>query len=386
MAGLTIEDLQTGYNGPDAGAGFLYPPEGVPGVASVPLQVSLNSVQQHLWQHHNVLGEMKRAFDEQMSILQLHHQQQVDDLRAEQQRFRQDNLTLQGRLHLSPGMPPPSLASKLDCPPFGSDDEGMDVKVGLHEFHTWRVQVVAWYAECVQPLSTKNVQVFTKLRGRAAQVVTSKVMLDQLCGEQGLERFYGGDCADNIVQAVTELLGCRKGDLDMLAWSNRLDHLAYCFANFGIGLDDCFTGMLALLGSGLNKDQRAMVVASTGRFLGSQNIVLAMQQLFRSEASSIRADCMYGAGKPGNKTPTDADATRHRDKSRVPCWRRGQRGHVQCDCPKKNSSSSASDGAFLMQSVENEAVGVSPSLVATDRGAGNVQFVVGHLTESLVTD
>ena len=80
MAGLTIEDLQTGYTGPDAGGGFLYPPEGVPGVAPVPLQASLNSLQQHLWQHHNVLGEMKCAFDEQMSTLQLHHQRQVDDL------------------------------------------------------------------------------------------------------------------------------------------------------------------------------------------------------------------------------------------------------------------------------------------------------------------
>ena len=129
-----------------------------------------------------------------------------------------------------------------------------------------------------------------------------------------------------------------------------------------------------------------MVVVSTGRSLGLQNVLLAMRQLFPSEASSMRTDCMYGAGKSGNKTPTDADAARQRDKSRVTCWRCGQRGHVQRDCPKKNSSSSASDGALLAQTVEGEAPGVSTSPVATHGRAGNVLSVVGHVPDWLATD
>ena len=59
----------------------------------------------------------------------------------------------------------------------------------------------------------KNIHAFTKLKGRAARVVTLKLSLNQLRQEQRLaillgvlEWAYGGDSADNILQAVTELL------------------------------------------------------------------------------------------------------------------------------------------------------------------------------------
>ena len=162
--------------------------------------------------------------------------------------------------------------SRLDCPTFGSEDEAVDSKLGLHEFHAWCVQVVAWHAESTLAVWTRNVQAFTKLRGRAARVVAAKMSLDALRSDQRfqgllgiLEWAYGGDTADNILQVG--LLECKRGDSDMLTWINRLDMLVYRLANFGIVLDERFSGTLALLKSNLNADQQAMVVASTGRSL-----------------------------------------------------------------------------------------------------------------------
>ena len=173
--------------------------------------------------------------------------------------------------------------SKLDCPSFGSDDEQTDMKLGLHDYHTWRVQEMAWYAETGQSGSAKHVQLFTRLRGRAARVATEKISLDQLRSDQGLylllqvlEWAYGGASADDVLQAVTELLECRRGASDMLTRMNRLDILVYRLGNFGIGVHDRFTGALALLNSGLKKDQRAMVVASTGRTLNLSNVLVVI--------------------------------------------------------------------------------------------------------------
>ena len=69
-----------------------------------------------------------------------------------------------------------------------------------------------------------------------------------------LEWAYGGNSADNILQAVTALLECRKGDRDMLSWITQIDHLVYRLANLGVRLDERFTGTIVMLNSGLNTD------------------------------------------------------------------------------------------------------------------------------------
>ena len=193
---------------------------GVP-LGPIDLAASVNSLQQNLVQHNQILGAMKNAFDEQMGVMQHTHAQELQQLQHEQQRLHQDNINLHHRLGASPGTSS-STALGSDCPSFGSEDGGADMKIGLHEFHTWRVQAMAWYSECTMTVSAKNVHAFTKLKGRAAHVVTAKLSLDQLRHDQGfpmllevLEWAYGGDSADNILQAVTDLLDCRKGDRDI---------------------------------------------------------------------------------------------------------------------------------------------------------------------------
>ena len=234
---------------------------------------------------------MKQAFDAQVLSLQ-----------AEQQRVQQDNVHLLDRLNTLPTPMSSGSPWRLDCPTFGSEHEAVDSKLGLHEFHACRVQVVAWHAESTLAVSTCNVQVFTKLRGRAAHVVAAKVPLDSLRTDQGfqgllgiLEWAYGADTAVNILQAVVGLLECKRGDSDMLTWMNRLDMLVYRLANFGIVLDERLSGMLALLNSNLNADQRAMVVASTGRSLVFSQVLVAVRQLFPGGSTSRLIDCMFGA-------------------------------------------------------------------------------------------
>ena len=204
-------------------------------------------------------------------------------LQAEQQRVPQGNVHLLHRLNTLPGLLSSRSPSRLDCPTFGSEDETADSKLGLHEFHAWRVKVVAWHAESTLAVSTRNVQVFTKLRGRAARIVAAKMPRDALSTNQGfqgllgiLECAYGADTADNLLQAVVGLLECRRGDSDMLTWINRVDMLVYRLQTFGIVLDERFSGTLALLNSNRNADQRAMVVASTGRSLVFSQVLVAI--------------------------------------------------------------------------------------------------------------
>ena len=64
-----------------------------------------------------------------------------------------------------------------------------------------------------------------------------------------LEWAYGGDTADNELQAVFGLLDCKRSDSDMLSWINRQDMLVHRLANFGIVLDERLSGTLALLNS-----------------------------------------------------------------------------------------------------------------------------------------
>ena len=91
----------------------------------------------------------------------------------------------------------------------------------------------------------------------------------------------------------------------------RLDILVYRLGNFGIGIDDRFTGALALLNSGLNKDLQVTVVASTGRTLNLSNVLVAMRQLFPSSAQLDRVDVLYGAGKDTRmRTPTQKAGAR----------------------------------------------------------------------------
>ena len=174
-------------------------------------------------------------------------------------------------------------------------------------------------------------------------MVTAKLLLDQLQQDQGflmllglLVLVYGGDSADNMVQVVTELLDCKRGDRDMLSWITNLDHLVYRLGNLGVTLDEWLAGTLALLKSGLNRDQRAMVMASTGRSLQLPNILLVIGQLFPEGSPMQRADVLFGAGRIPTKTPTkNGGAPKGGGSKRVTCWHGGERGHVQRDCPKK---------------------------------------------------
>ena len=160
MARLTLDDLDPTYT-PGAGPSghtLLYPPDGVTGIALVDLNTSMGTLQRQLFQQNQVLHDMKQAFDAPVLSLQ-----------AEQQRVQQDNVHLLHRLNTLPTPMSSGSPSRLDCPTFGSEDEAVDSKLGLHEFHVWRVQVVAWHAESMLAVSTRNVQVFTKLGGHAAR-------------------------------------------------------------------------------------------------------------------------------------------------------------------------------------------------------------------------
>ena len=175
------------------------------------------------------------------------------------------------------------------------------------------MQVVGWHAESTLALSTRNVQVPMKLRGRAARVVAAKMPLDALRTDKGfqgllgiLEWAYGGDTADNILQAVVGLLMCKRGYSDMLTWINRLDMLVYRLAKFGIVSNNCFSGTLALLNSNLNANKRAMVVASRGRSLTFSQVLVAIQQLFPGGSTWRPMDFIFGAEvqrRGNNKTP-----------------------------------------------------------------------------------
>ena len=229
MAGLTDDDLDPTY-APGAGASghtLLSPPDGVTGITPVDLNTSMGTLQRQLFQQNQVLHNMKQAFDAQVLSLQ-----------ASQQRVQQDHVHLLHRLNTVPNSLSSESPSRLACPTFGSEDKTVDIKLALHKFHAWRVKVVAWHAESTLAVSTRNVQVFTKLRGRAACVVAVNMPLDALRTDQGfqgllpiLEWAYGGDTADNILQAVVGLLECKRGDSDMLTWINRLDMLVYRLAS-----------------------------------------------------------------------------------------------------------------------------------------------------------
>ena len=216
-----MDDLNTG--GPP---GYLYPPEGVGHAVPPPInmQMSIHSMQQNLVLQNQAIHQMKTAFDAQMQNMQAEYMNQLHGVRQEELRVQQENQLLHQRLQQLPPATSGSLStSKLDCPSFGSDDEQMDMKLGLHHYHTWWVQAMAWYAESGQSGLAKQVQLFTRLRGRAARVATAKISLDQLHSHQGLdlplgvfEWAYGADSANIVLQAVTELLECRRGASDML--------------------------------------------------------------------------------------------------------------------------------------------------------------------------
>ena len=199
-----MDDLNTG--GP---SDYFYPPEGVGHdvLPPIDMQTSIHSMQHNLVLQNQAIHQMKTAFDTQMQNMQAEYMNQLNGVRQEQLRVQQENQLLQQRLRNVPPMSSGSLStSKLDCPSFGSDDEQTDMKLGLHDYHTWRVQAMAWYAESGQSGSAKHVQLFTRLRGRAARVATAKISLDQLRSDQGLhlllgllEWDYGGDSADNVL-------------------------------------------------------------------------------------------------------------------------------------------------------------------------------------------
>ena len=311
------------------------------------------------------------------------HAQKLQRLQHEQQHLHQDNLNLHNRLGALPGTSS-STVLRIDCQLFGSEDGSADMKIGLHEFHTWRVQAMAWYSECMMTVSAKNVQPFTKLRGRAARVVTAKLSLDQLRHDQGfpmlledLEWAYGSDSADNILQAVTDLLDCRRGDRDMLSPITQIDHLVYRLANLGVRLDERFTSPIAILNPRLNRDQRAMVVASKGVSLQLQSVLVAICQLFPGN-STDRVDVMYGDDQTSGKTPTEN--VNGPTWKRVTYWRRRQRGHIQCGCPQKTSWSASASPTFFAHSAAQESGEAVVPTVETHTStatAGNVLSVVG---------
>ena len=90
----------------------------------------MGTLQRQLFQQNQVLHDMKQAFDIQVLSLQ-----------AKQQRVQQDNVHLLHRLNTLPTPMSSGSPSRLDCPTFGSETVVVDSKLGLHEFHAWRVQV-----------------------------------------------------------------------------------------------------------------------------------------------------------------------------------------------------------------------------------------------------
>ena len=88
---------------------------------------------------------------------------------------------------------------------------------------------------------------------------------------------FGGDSADNVMHAVSHLLNYRRGDRDTLTWTNRLDTLVYCLSNLGIPVHERFSATVALLNSGLDRDQLPMVLASIECNLGMSNILPAIR-------------------------------------------------------------------------------------------------------------
>ena len=296
-------------------------------------------------------------------------------LQAEQQPTQQDNVQLLHRLNTVPAPLSSGSPSRLDCPTFGFEDETVHGKLGLHEFHAWRAQVVAWHAESTLTASTRNVPMFTKLRGCAARIVAAKMPLDALRTDQGfqgllgiLEWAYGGDTADNILQAVVALLECKRGDSDMLTSINRQDMLVYRLANFGIVLDERFSGTLALLNSNLNADHRAMAVASRGRSLVFSQVLVAIRPLFPGGSTSRAIYCMFGADaqrRRNNKTPTGNKAGTP-GGSRVTSWKCGKRGHVQRDSPEKTTSAST----LMVQDASAEGEGSSRAVYASESKSG----------------
>ena len=163
----------------------------------------------------------------------------------------------------------------------------------------------------------------------------------------------------------------------MVSWIMQIDHLVYRLANLGVRLDERFTGTTAILNSGLNRDQRAMVVASTGRSLQLQSVLVAIRQLFPGN-SAQRVDVMYGAGPTSVKTPTEN--VNGATSKLVTRWRCGQRGHIQRDCPQKPSGSASASPTFLAHSApqdSGEAVVPTVEAQTSTTPAGNVLSVVG---------
>ena len=169
----------------------------------------------------------------------------------------------------------------------------------------------------------------------------------------------------------------------MLTWINRLDMLVYRLANFGIILDERFSGTMALLNSNLNADQQAMLVASTGWSLVFSQVLVAIRQLFPGGSTSRPIDCMFGAEaqrRGNNKTPTGNKASTQ-SGSRVTCWKCGKRGHVQRDCPEKTTSAST----LMAQEASTEEEGSSRAVPTAENKSGGagmreVFSVVGHDT------
>ena len=236
MAGLTIDDLNAGIGPID---GFLYPPNGIGADMLPPIDwnTSQGTMYQNLLLQNQAMHRLKSVFDEHVDNMQAEYAQQLRILQDEQVRVRQENQTLQQRLNVMPSGPS-TATSRLDCPSFGSDDEQVDARLKLHDYHTWQVQAVAWYVEATQSPSSKHVQLFTKLRDRAARVVTAKLSIEQLRSDGRfqalqavLEWAHGDDSTDNIMRAVSDPLDCRRGDQDTLTWMNRLDTLVYRLGN-----------------------------------------------------------------------------------------------------------------------------------------------------------
>ena len=128
MPGLTLDNLDLTY-APGAGRSghtLLYPPDCVAGIAPVDLNTSMGTLQRQLFQQNQVLHSMKDAFHAQVLSLQ-----------AEQQRVQQDNVHVLHRLNTLPTPLSPGSPSRLDCPTFGSEDETVGNKLGLHDFHAW---------------------------------------------------------------------------------------------------------------------------------------------------------------------------------------------------------------------------------------------------------
>ena len=170
-------------------------------------------------------------------------------------------------------------------------------------------------------LPSRHVGRFTELRGCAARVVTVNLSIELLRSDGGFQALLAvlqwaerGDSADNIMQAVSDLQDCGRGDRNTLTWMNQLSTLVCCLCNPGIPVDDPLAGAVALRNPGINGDQRTIVAASICCSLWLHDVLLAVPEIFPGTPATVLLAGSGGELVEGERTVDGAclpSATMH---------------------------------------------------------------------------